>query len=437
MRRFGSLLSSPSVISCAALLLRLVYLFLFFHDQPVPSGNRYLIGYETGSIAASLASGHGYGSPLYVPSGPTAWITPVYPFLLAGVFKVFGAYTFSASVAIRSINAIFSSLTCYPLFFLGKRLFGNSVGITAAWLWAVLPAAVFFPIVWVWDTSLSALLLITCLSATYAMDGRDGVRTWSLFGAFWGFSILVNAAILSVLPGCFLFAMSRARRRGASYLKLASVAAAFLAITISPWVIRNLIVFHGQVALRSNFGLELWLGNNPEVPITASPWLHPNDAAKEKQEFLRLGEVAYMREKRSEAIHFIATHPADTLRFQYHRLMLTWTGFEDSLADVWPTAKPMLRAELALNYALPLLMLFGLLLAHRNFQLLSLPLLNVVVFFPAVYYICHTNARYRHPIDTVMVVLSAYSIVWLVRALRGRTVLWRPFKRRPEAISEV
>jgi hypothetical protein len=82
-------------------------------------------------------------------------------------------------------------------------------------------------------------------------------------------------------------------------------------------------------------------------------------------------------------------------------------------------------------------MLFGLLLAHRNFQLLSLPLLNVVVFFPAVYYICHTNARYRHPIDTVVVVLSAYSIVWLVRAIRGRTVLWRPFKRRPEAISEV
>src|SRR5580765_7912880 len=61
LRRFGSLLSSPSAISCAALLLRLVYLFLFFHDQPVPSGNRYVIGYETGSIAASLASGHGYG----------------------------------------------------------------------------------------------------------------------------------------------------------------------------------------------------------------------------------------------------------------------------------------------------------------------------------------------------------------------------------------
>jgi 4-amino-4-deoxy-L-arabinose transferase-like glycosyltransferase len=425
------------VIACAALLLRLVYLFLFFHDQPIPSGNRYVIGYETGSIAASLAGGHGYGSPLYVPSGPTAWITPVYPLLLAGVFKIFGTYTFGASVAIRSINAIFSSLTCYPLFFLGKRLFGRSAGTTAAWLWAVLPAAVFFPIVWVWDTSLSALLLITCLLATYAIEDRDDVRAWSLFGAFWGFSILVNAAILSVLPGCFLFLMARARQRGARYLKLASVAAAFVLLTISPWVLRNLIVFHGQVALRSNFGLELWLGNNPEVPISASPWLHPNDAPKEKQEFLRLGEVAYMREKRSEAIHFIATHPADTLRFQYHRLMLTWTGFEDSLADVWPTAKPMLRAELALNYALPLLMLFGLLLAHRNFRPLSLPLLNVVVFFPAVYYICHTNARYRHPIDTVMVVLSAYSMVWLAGQFADGRALWRPFKRRPEAIREV
>src|SRR5262245_45506533 len=224
------------MIFCLALLIRLVYLFLFFHTQPIPSEHRYLIGYETGSIAASLANGQGYSSPLYAPSGPTAWITPVYPYLLAAMFKVFGIYTFGASVAIRCINAIFSSLTCYPLFFLGKRLFGNAVGITAAWLWAVLPAAVFFPVVWVWDTSLSALVLISCLWAAYGMVDQDGAGRWGLFGAFWGFAILVNAAILSVLPGCFLFAMSRARQRGANYLKLASVAAAFVAITLAPWV---------------------------------------------------------------------------------------------------------------------------------------------------------------------------------------------------------
>ena len=437
MRRFGRFVSSPHWIVCAALLIRLVYLYLFFANQPVPAGNHYVIGYETGSIAASLAAGDGYSSPLYVRSGPTAWITPVYPFLLAGVFKLFGVYTFRASIAIRSINAIFSSLTCYPLFYLGRRVFGRAVGTAAGWLWAILPAAVFFPVVWVWDTSLSALLLASCLLSTYAMDDRDRASSWGWFGAFWGFAILVNAAILSALPGCFLFAAVRARKRGSDYLKLASVAAAFVLITVSPWVMRNLVVFHGQVTLRSNFGLELWLGNNPEVPISASPWLHPNDDPREKQEFLRVGEVAYMREKKVAAVHFILTHPADTLRFPYHRVLLTWTGFEDSISDVWPYAKPALRAELALNYALPLLMLCGLLLAHRNLGELSFPLLNVVVFFPAVYYVCHTNARYRHPIDTVMVALSAYSMVWLVRTFYERAVLWRAWKRRPAGASGV
>jgi hypothetical protein len=433
LRKLRSLLISPSVIFSVALLIRLTYLLQSLHDQPVPTGNRYVIGYETGSIAASLAKGDGYSSPLYVPSGPTAWITPAYPILLAAVFKIFGVYTLAASVAIRCIDAIFSGLTCFPLFYLGNRLFGKTVGITASWLWAILPAAIFFSIIWVWDTSLSALLLITCLWACYALDERNEPRTWAGFGTLWGLAILVNAAILSVLPGCLLFALSRARHRGANYLKLGSLALAFVAVAVSPWVIRNLIVFHGQVTVRSNFGLELWLGNNPDVPISSSPWLHPNDAPKEKQEFLRVGEVAYMREKKLQAFHFIATHPADTLRFQYHRVLLTWTGFEDSLADVWPLAKPLLRAELALNYLLPLLMLCGLLLAQRNSPALSLPLLNVIVFFPAIYYICHTNARYRHPIDTVIILLSAYSMVWFARTIRAPIIGWRGLRDRPRA----
>src|SRR6516225_8045426 len=123
----------------AALVLRLFFLYEFFHVQPVPTGNRYVIGYETGSIAASLAAGHGYSSPLYVSSGPTAWITPIYPLLLAGIFKIFGTYTLHASIAIRCFNILCSSLTCYPLVMLGRKLFGNVAAITAGWLWVFLP----------------------------------------------------------------------------------------------------------------------------------------------------------------------------------------------------------------------------------------------------------------------------------------------------------
>ena len=50
----------------------------------------YQFAQETGSIAHSLAAGKGYSSPYGAESGPTAWLTPVYPLLVAGIFRIFG-----------------------------------------------------------------------------------------------------------------------------------------------------------------------------------------------------------------------------------------------------------------------------------------------------------------------------------------------------------
>ena len=200
---------------------------------------------------------------------------------------------------------------------------------------------------------------------------------------------------------------------------------------LSPWIIRNQIVFHGQVFLRSNFGLELWLGNNPEVPVSWSWWLHPTESPKEQADYVRLGEVAYMQQKKATAIEFIKSHPGDTLRFQYHRFMETWTGFGEPFLDIWNSGKPLLRAELLANYGLVLLMLVGMLLVRRRQFLESIPLINTIALFPAVYYITHANARYRHPIDPVIALLAAYAVVSMIRTAQGFLV-----SKRTEARAE-
>lgn len=433
MRRVGRFFLSPYTVASAAVILRLVCLFFLFHNQPARTGNRYVVGYETGSIAASIVEGRGYSSPLYAESGPTAWITPVYPYLLAGVFKIFGVYTFSSSVAIRVLNILFSSLTCFPLIRLGKRLFGETAGNAAGWVWAFLPYSVFFSVVWVWDTSLSALVLTLALLATYQIEERPGAASWAGFGALWGFAALVNAAVLSVLPGCFLFAAWRSRQRNPAWLRLAGFAALAFTLTVSPWIIRNEVVFHGQVLFRSNFGLELWLGNNPGVPDSWTWWLHPNDSAEEHDKYMRMGEVAYMQEKQRLAWEFMRSHPADVSRFVYHRFMETWTGNKDSFADIWQAKSVLIRGNLIVNYSLPLLMFAGLLLARRRSPPLAVPLLNVIALFPAVYYLCHTTPRYRHPIDPLACALAASAVVFAVRAVRGR--FWSGEKLAPQPLS--
>ena len=94
---------------------------------------------ETGHIAYSIASGKGYSSPFQRDTGPTAWLAPVYPYLLAGIFKLFGIYSLHSFLAALSLNILFSAGACVPVFYAGKRIAGLGVASAAAWLWALFP----------------------------------------------------------------------------------------------------------------------------------------------------------------------------------------------------------------------------------------------------------------------------------------------------------
>ena len=90
---------------------------------------------ETGSVAQSLAMGKGFSSPFGKETGPTAWLTPVYPLLVAGIFGVFGIFTRASFFAVVFLNALFSSGVCVAIFHAGKRVAGIGVASGAAWLW--------------------------------------------------------------------------------------------------------------------------------------------------------------------------------------------------------------------------------------------------------------------------------------------------------------
>src|SRR5215472_1229550 len=90
---------------------------------------------ETGSIASALASGKGFSSPFLKETGPTAWLTPVYPLLVAGIFRVFGIFTLASFFAVVFLNALFSSAACVAIFYAARRIASLGVASGAAWLW--------------------------------------------------------------------------------------------------------------------------------------------------------------------------------------------------------------------------------------------------------------------------------------------------------------
>ena len=307
-----------------ALILRLGVIFVTHTYNFKTVDDNFSFGYEMGRIGRSLASGQGFANPFNETTGPTAWEPPLYPFLIAGVFKGFGIYTRSSALALLILNSIFSALTCIPIFLIARRSFNENVAVWASWFWALLPSG--FATRWVWETSLAALLLAIIFWLTLELKERDGLRPWLEFGLLWGIAALTNPSMLAFLPASGLWAWYRRAKSGKRSVGGIAVASIIFFACIAPWLIRNYRTFGQVVFLRSNFGAELRIGNGPGANGTWREYLHPTQNVYEMRRYRQLGEIAYVAERRREAIAFIRE---DYLRFAglcTKRFIYYWAG---------------------------------------------------------------------------------------------------------------
>jgi len=122
-----------------AFVLRLVVMTIG-HTYRFPAhDDHFSFGWETGRLARSLALGEGFSSPFHGETGPSAWIAPLYPYFLAGIFKVFGIYSDASAWIALAANSLCSALTCIPLYSMGYALFGDRAAKWTACIWALLP----------------------------------------------------------------------------------------------------------------------------------------------------------------------------------------------------------------------------------------------------------------------------------------------------------
>lgn len=421
-RSLKFLFSSPVFITGLAFAIRMVLLRVLWGTTQNPVRDNLPYGYELGRVARAIAAGEGFSSPLRVwDTGPTVWFTPIYPYLVAGIFKVWGIYSFTSRIIIQTLNCAFAALTIIPIHGIAKRTFGKSVATGTAWTWTFFPTALFFPIQWIWDTALIGLFFSLIFWATLVMREKRSLLHWAGYGALWVVGVLINPSILSLFPFFLGWLMWEARKESAPWAKLAAATVLVFAIGLVPWTIRNYRVFGKFIVLRSNFGLELWLGNNKDVTDTSSQWTHPNDNPQEGEKYSRMGEIAYMAEKQHEAFAFMRTHPRDTVYFMFHRFANNWLGVTDTPIDYWSSGPIYAKAFLILNCLLSLLCLLGALYVCRACHPDAVPFALVLLIFPTIFYVTHSSLRYRFPMDPIMLVLAAGALAHLPSLARLRS----------------
>ena len=386
--------------------------FLFYKAYVIPPAVLANVPFqnEVGNVASALAQGQGFCCLFRQPTGPTAWVSPIYPLLIAGIFKLFGIFSLGSFYASVVLNCFFSSLACFPVYAIGKRLGGQPTAVTSAWLWGFFPSGIILPFEWIWDTSLSALLAAALLWATFELADTLRLRDSLVYGLLWGFALLTNPALGVLLPFLFSWLLYRHRGNVPGIAKSAVLSCTTILLVCTPWTVRNSMRFGRFIPLRSNFAYEFWSGNN-EIFDEHSREVNRITRFEQTRLYARLGEDAFLDDKWQKARHFVRSRPELYTRLFGRRIVATWLGSDSPLQDFAKTDSTLARCLLLWNAVTFLCVLAGLV---RLFLLNRSYFVPVAVFpalFPVTFYIAHTSLRHRHPCDPILATLMAVAIV--------------------------
>ncbi len=400
-----------------ALAIRLAVVGFLYPDQMGPSRGHWHFAFEQGKVAYSIVQGRGFSSPLFENTGPTALLPPVYPYLIAGVFFIFGTYSKASALVLLSLQALMSALICLPVFFAARKTFGERVALFSGWAWALFPLGIYWPAERIWPTWLAALLLTILLSTTLHFERLVSMCAWIGYGLLWGFTALTEPVCLTVLPIMLGWIGLRLYQQKERWFMPLTVASLTIIFSVSPWFIRNYEVFHRFIPLRDGMGLEMYVGNNGDTSYWQSnslgsalthkigPW--HNDA--EWQRFKQIGELAYMAECQQKAFAFIRANPRWFAIVTVRRFVFIWTHFW-SFSHYYLQQEPDDPINVVFSTIFTLLTLIGVGRAYRVNKPVAVLYALVFLFFPVVFYFTHVEVYYRRQIDPLMLVLAVYAV---------------------------
>jgi hypothetical protein len=412
----------------AGFLIRVLYITIVHTYRIRPQEDHLQFGWEMGRIARALATGFGYANPFTGHSGPTAWSPPIYPLLIAGVFKVFGVYTAASAWVLLTINSVFSAATSSVIYEIAARCFerlgsarARKIALWSGWLWALYPAAMQFAVRWIWDmcvtTYLFSKILVVALRArgvgeeSYALEPLPQTQTtarWAAFGFLSGVVALLNSTLLLFLPVCGLWMLVGAVKAKVSTLAILGrglLACGLVLACLTPWVIRNYSAFHTFIPIRGNLGAELHQSILKEHE--GFPWgatIPVCDVCPVFQQYRQMGEAAYVRRESVLAKEEIREHKGRFLGYTLKRIYFFWVSVPK------PAEKGVLieAAREANYFFLSLAGLLGLALALKQRVPGAVLFAWAFALFPITYYLVTVQARFRHPLEPLITILAVY-----------------------------
>jgi hypothetical protein len=370
--------------------------------------------------AISMARTGVLGNPFSLPSGPSATVPPLYPLIMAAIFRIFGVG--AAGETMKVLLTCLASSAQYALMpWLGKRLkLAPVIGLVAGLLGALIPLNPYIEVQGDFENHLSGLFLLLLLGWTDIASSQPWNTKGALaMGFFYGVCALTNPSLGPLCLISFAYILFQQRKISGGRPQVGALAAIASILVVTPWGVRNYVQLGSPILTRSNFGLEFFLANNDR----ASPLMiengslyaccHPLQNEDQAREVQRIGEVEYNSRLKRQAFEWVREHPARFLRLTALRIWYLWV----------PRAPEKLRT-LAFRL-LSVLSVSGIIVLWRTHRKAALMLSVPLIVYPLPYYLVQIHFRYRYPINFIFLTLSCVTIYGVVEAitLRGRNAV--------------
>jgi hypothetical protein len=381
---------------------------------------------ESFRLARNLAEKGQFANP-FVPldTGPSAHVAPAFPAFVALLIRIFG----EKAAGIYAIKWTAAFLLClqlalFPIFSRALGM-GELNGVVAAVLWIGAKVGLASPpnhqavVMFGWDSFYTALLIViaACCFRRYLDLSANGTSSLA-----WILGCLAGVLSLISTTACFIFfgwLAWLAWRDRLTFFKRSHLVIVLLPLVIvSPWLIRNYLVFHRFIPVRDNLGLELAVSNNDcarfgiqrNFEVGCFQKEHPNANLDEAKKVLELGEPQYDAVRLREARRWIVGNPARFAKLCAMRFFVFWMPTETTSLFV-----PGRVLERFTIYAMTILSLPGLFMLYRGDRRSAVVCISCLGLLPIIYYLVQYEYRYRYPILWVTFLLGALPITYTLK----------------------
>ena len=260
-------------------------------------------------MAQNFLKGHG----LVIDERRMAYRPPVPGLYFAAIYAIFGI----SVRAVQIVNVLLGVFTVWLVYDLVSRIFGVPSARWSALLTSFYPTLLLYTGQLLSETPF-IMLIALALWLVWLM--RDHTAIWfAPVGIVLGLAVLTRQAGLPIAMLISLWTLCIYPPGGwLRWVSPSLVILAFLALTLTPWTIRNYVVLGKFMPLGSAGGLSLWVANNPLADGTSAggnraiPLLETYSEAEKGAAYQRL------------AVQFIREDPARFAQLALRRLLYFW-----------------------------------------------------------------------------------------------------------------